>query len=99
MTALAIADVRHTVEQLERRVAGLEGRIGSTAGQLHSLDERVGKLTDLTRDVLEFSSAQVAELRKSLDSTEEHLRSVRATLDVTAEQQGRMLRELAELRR
>lgn len=99
MSPAAIADVRHTVETLERRFAGLEGRVDATIGRLAGIEERVGKLSALTQDVLEFSSAQVSELRKLFDTTEEHLRSIRGTLDVTAEQQGRMLRQLAELQR
>jgi chromosome segregation ATPase len=99
MSAVDLSEIRFTVEQIERRFAALEGRISSTVGQLHSLDDRMTKLTSLVKDVLEFSSAQVSELRRSLDSTEEHLRAVRATLDVTAEQNGRILRELGELRR
>lgn len=98
MTA-ALADLRHTVEQLERRFAGLEGRLDSLNGRLFSSEERVTKLTDLTKHVLEFSGDQLAELRRSLDANEEHLKSIRATIDVTAEQNGRILRQLAELQK
>ena len=94
-----IAGIRWAVEQNERRVAALEGRVSSIAASMAGTDRAIQKLTALVTESLEFTSAYVAEVRKSLSSTEEHLVATRRAVEVMAEQQGRMLRELAELKK
>ena len=98
-TAADIADIRHTVEDVERKFAGLVGSFDAIRGQVQSMSGQMTKVTSLVQNMLEFNTAQISELRKSIDSSDEHLRSVRAMLHVFTEQNGRVLRELAELRK
>lgn len=97
--AAAVADLRLTIEQIERRVEGAHGRLDSMAGRLNAMDDRIQRLTTLTQEALTFSSSQMSEVLRTLSTTEEHLHSMKRAFEVMTEQQGRMLRELAELQR
>lgn len=96
---LAVADIRLTVEMNERRIAALEGRVQSLSFSVSSMDKTIQRLTVLVTDSIEYTSAYVSEVRKSIASTEEHLVATRRAVEVMVEQQGRMLRELSELKK
>lgn len=93
------AETKYAIEQIERSVAGAHGRIDSFQGQMTSMNQKVQKLTTLCQEVLEFSQTQVAEVMRTLSTTEEHLHATKRSFEVMVEQQGRMLRELAEIKR
>lgn len=93
----ALVTLRYDVSVVEKRAEAAHGRVDAFVGRLHSLEEQQTKLTRIVSDVLAHSQTLQTELLRSLHATEESLAALRRTTDVMAEQQGRLLREVAEL--
>lgn len=91
------SDLRYDIEQVQRTVAGIEGRLDSTVGRLNSLEDRLSKMTDLVKHSLEYSATQAADLRALMASMDSHVAAILKSLEVSTEQQGRLLRQYAEL--
>ena len=93
------ADLRYTIEEVQRSVASLEGKVQSMHGRINSMEDRLIKMTDLVKHSLEFNATQAADLRALMSSMESHMSGILKSLDVSTEQQGRLLRQYAELAR
>jgi hypothetical protein len=94
-----VAHIRYEQDTVAREVAGLRARVDAIGQRLSfATDTLTREMRAIRTDVVHSIDAVVTELRAITGETLEASRATLAQVQVAQEQQGRMLRELEELK-